>query len=748
SINNNKVIDIKSGSFDAGAIVQIYDSNGTQAQKFEIVKLSDGYHAIKNVASGYYVLNVNSIKDLKNGIGLYQGSLPSNSLNGRYIFKKDSSGKWIITSAWDNNFVIDLTGANTSNGTRIELYTYTNSNRQKWNLVRFKTDQEILDELALANKNVLIDRSFEFESVGKTNYVLDVASASTNNGANIQIYQSNGTNAQYFTVSHTSDGYVILKNIKSGKVISVEGNKVSSSTNIVQNTYSGLKGQLWIVVKDGNGYKIVSALNSEYCIGYTSSNNVVLTRYTNSSSQKWTFERLMSEYANEYKNAVADGTYEFTSSNLSVDIQSGSLQNGGNAVLSSISTVSSQIWKISHDASGYVTFTNYQSGKVLDVTSAKAVSGTNVQQYQSNGTNAQKWIVVPTSSGYQIISALSPNLYLNVSSNNINISSNQKNNWSLVKVLSPEEKMDLMAKDNKDVLSEGTYEFANISANKSLDVVSAKKDSGVNVQLYQSNSTLAQAWKVTKTSDGYLILTNVNSGKVLDVSSAGKYFGANVQQYAYNGTRAQLWVAVQGENGIQLISALGNHLALGFNGTNACLVSSKNISNTTWNDLTFKTQRDKINDLAKVHANDAQEGTYIITSSINTNYALDVKGASQANSANVQLYESNGTNAQKWQLTKDSNGYFTLISLCSNKALDVNAGKAVNSQNVQQYQSNGTWAQKWILVKNANGTYTFVSAIDSNYVLDVSAGKAVNAQNVQIYSSNGTKAQQFYLTKV
>lgn len=42
---------------------------------------------------------------------------------------------------------------------------------------------------------------------------------------------------------------------------------------------------------------------------------------------------------------------------------------------------------------GYVTFTNVNSGKVLDVSSGKVENGRNIQQYLSNGTKAQKWIV-------------------------------------------------------------------------------------------------------------------------------------------------------------------------------------------------------------------------------------------------------------------------------------------------------------------------------------------------------------------
>ena len=48
---------------------------------------------------------------------------------------------------------------------------------------------------------------------------------------------------------------------------------------------------------------------------------------------------------------------------------------------------------VTHDSTGYVTFTNANSGKVLDVPSGIAENNRNIQQYFSNGTKAQKWIV-------------------------------------------------------------------------------------------------------------------------------------------------------------------------------------------------------------------------------------------------------------------------------------------------------------------------------------------------------------------
>lgn len=44
---------------------------------------------------------------------------------------------------------------------------------------------------------------------------------------------------------------------------------------------------------------------------------------------------------------------------------------------------------------------------------------------------------------------------------------------------------------------------------------------------------------------------------------------------------------------------------------------------------------------------------------------------SKDNSANIQIYESNTTAAQKWKVTHDEKGYLTFINMGSGKALDV-----------------------------------------------------------------------------
>lgn len=62
--------------------------------------------------------------------------------------------------------------------------------------------------------------------------------------------------------------------------------------------------------------------------------------------------------------------------------------------------------------------------------------------------------------------------------------------------------------------------------------------------------------------------------------------------------------------------------------------------------------------------------------------------------------------------------------------------------NVQQYEFNGIDLQKWFLRNNNDGTYTFYIRLgaDTHYrdALDVADSSNENCANVQIYTPNGT----------
>lgn len=462
SKDNNKVLDIVNGSKSKGANVQLYQWNGTVAQQYEIVKNQEGYYTIKNCGSNLYLGISTNWNTMANYNRLVQG-VDSSSKAAQFVFTKNSKGQWIISSAWDSKYVIDLYGGSTNNGSAIQIFTNNNSQAQAWKLMKVKNVREELDELASKNKNTLSDGTYFISSSKNTSYVLDVSNGSKNNFGNIWLFKNNGTVAQ--------------------------------------------------------------------------------------------------------------------------------------------------AWTVKHDSKGYVTFINVGSNKAIDVYDGKAKNYQNISQYTSNNSYAQKWIVTKDSMGYKIMSAIDKNYVLDLYNGSVN--------------------------------------------------------NGSNIQVYQSNGTVAQRWKFDK-----------------------------------------------------------------------------------YVKPTVETARQKMDKMAKEYNANITESTYVISNFAQSKYVVDVSNGSKNSGANVWVFQSNNTNAQKWKVKKDSVGYITFINVGSNKALDVYNGNASNGTNIWQFNYNDSYAQKWIAKKNTDGSLTFLSALNSNYVLDISTGTVRNQQNIQLYQNNGTNAQKFKLTKI
>ena len=145
-----------------------------------------------------------------------------------------------------------------------------------------------------------------------------------------------------------------------------------------------------------------------------------------------------------------------------------------------------------------------------------------------------------------------------------------------------------------------------------------------------------------------------------------------------------------------------------------------------------------------VSAATVPNGIYKVVSALNGNYVMDVNGASSADSANVQLYEDNGTNAQKFRFTRQADGSYIICNVNSGKVLDCAGAGKTNGTNIQQHTSNGTAAQRWKVTSAGAGCYT-ITCKCNGLVADVNGARAANNTNIQMYKSNGTTAQKWKL---
>lgn len=421
-LNSNYVLDVKDGSTSNGANIQLYEANDTAAQQFKVSHDSQGYVTFTNVKSG-------RVLDLNGAIVKDAGNIQQYTSNGtraqKWIVKQDGNG-YVVMSAINPNYILDLNGGSVRNGSNIQLHSVTGSNSQRWNITKYVSKDERINNLAAQNKNTLADGVYEINSVKNSNYTLDVNSASTRNGANVQLYLRNGTQAQAFRVSHDSQGFVTFTNINSGKVIDLDGAITKNGRNIHQYASNGTRAQKWIVQQSGSGYSIISAIDTSFALDIKngsvySGSNIQLYKSNNTAAQQWTFNKYVTErercdsYASQNKDRMADGVYYIKNQNVgfALDVADGSLYGGANVQLYSLNKTNAQKWKITHDSTGYVSFQNVGSGMYLTA-SGSGITANVYQQKQTNDYN-QKWIVMfDNNQNLRIVSALNSTMVLDV----------------------------------------------------------------------------------------------------------------------------------------------------------------------------------------------------------------------------------------------------------------------------------------------------------------------------------------------
>ena len=483
-LNSKYVLDVKGGSTSNCGNVQLYLNNESTAQAFKVTHDAQGYVTFTNV-------NSNKVLDVSGGIARNGRNVQQYTSNGtrsqKWVIKKSGNG-YTIVSALDSNFVLDLSSGRVNNSQNIQLYTSNDSNAQKWNLTKYLSKQEKMDQLVAENKNTLADGVYKIGNAQNSNYVLDIASGSKNNGANVQLYLSNGTTAQSFTVSHDAQGYVTFTNVNSGKALDVSGGKVANYSNIQQYNSNGTKSQKWIVKKSGSGYTIISALDSNYVLDLSggkvvNSRNIQLYQSNGSTAQQWTFEKnitereRLDEMATQNKSMMDDGVYYIKNRDVkfALDVSGGSAYSGANVQLYSLNKTDAQKWLVSHDSKGYVSFKNVNSGMYLTATDSS--NGANVnQQSQSNGYN-QKWIIAfDSSQNIKLVSGLNSKLVI--------------------------------------------------------DVSGGKISNGSNIQLYTSNNSAAQKWVFEYISkDVQVSLTKIMGTSQTSVAQMVRYYKANASGY-------------------------------------------------------------------------------------------------------------------------------------------------------------------------------------------------------------------------
>ncbi len=712
--------------------LSLYGAQGTADQRFILESAGSGAYRIKNESTEQYL----TVAD---------GNAQSGSLVVQAAYAQDDSQLWHVRAS-DNgfyiqsalgNWVLDLSGGSTTDGTPIRIWAPNKSIAQRFTFASASA--------------VTTDTAFAIKSVLDPQLVMDIYGGSSDNRARLQIYNANNSQAQMFTFKQVGNGLYEIVNVNSDKPFEAQGGSVSNGGAVSQYSSNGTCAQHWSIVDCGNGeYSFINSKSGK-AIDVPGGNGVSgsalqIYTYNGSDAQKWTLapartiRQELNDLAASGKGLVNEGV-EYAIGSVSerqvFDIAGGSINSGSNLQLYASNATKAQRWTFSYDKNGYVTITNVKSGKVLDVFAGSKKAGANVQQYASNGSWAQKWILVDCGDGsFKICSAIRTGFVLDLAggstANGANVQVYDDNGTAAQRF-----RLYTAGEVSKAQTIDSQSAVVTASDGRVFDVPGGNVDSGAAIQLYSANGTIAQSFGFEFDDEaGLYAIKSAKSYRYLYAQDGDIVPGAAVKQGSPSpSSQIYDWAVEDAGNGLYRIVNAATGCALGVSDSGKLVTVSRGDArelSVAFAPSDFKCLRSEQDADAAAHMSDLPDGEYIVSSSRNYSFVLDVSGGSKDNSANIQLHTSNMSNAQRWIVSHDDKGYVTFTNVGSNKVIDVAGGNASSGTNVAQYGSNGTFAQKWIVSKQSDGSYLIESALRPGFYLGSKGGGASNGVNVEL----------------
>lgn len=239
---------------------------------------------------------------------------------------------------------------------------------------------------------------------------------------------------------------------------------------------------------------------------------------------------------------------------------------------------------------------------------------------------------------------------------------------------------------------------------------------------------------------------NVNSGLYLEVADGNGADGANVQQGEGEESAVNTWKLVDAGGGYYYVRS--------YTGDGKTYYLDLSYGNTA-NGTNIGIWSNTYSDAQLFKFVDNGDGSYTITTKATGDAScVEVINADTSAGANVQQYEINGHDCQKWiaekitikdGITLDESKCYMFKNVGSNKYLEIEGGVQANGTNVQQWGAGGPASHNVWHVKYVDWGYYYVySALGDGqtYLLNVD-GNGADGVNININENNGYSSQYF-----
>ena len=417
------------------------------------------------------------------------------------------------------------------------------------------------------------------------------------------------------------------------------------------------------------------------------------------------------------------------SNSLVLDVASAA--KGGNVLAGAYNSASAtQKWYlVPSTTEGYYFIYLDGTDFVLDVKGANGAAGANVQLWTKNGSDAQLWKVSGTNY-ITITSKLGESLGLGVKGG----ATAAGTNVELANIASKAQRFYLV--DTKPTVTgtktieDGAYYITASAGSFVAETKDESLDKGANIQMGSKNYSAKQRMYFEYDGSGFYTITCVGTAKVLDLKGCGLVAGTNVQQWTRNNSDAQKWAVNSNSDGTYTIVNKASGLVLDISGgtakAGANLQAYRN-NGSAAQKFTFGPSESLADGIYTIHA-----------VSLNST-VMDVPSASTASGTTMQLWSSNNSFAQRFQVVRLGRGLYRIRTAASGGWLTDDGGSLVQSGSSATAASDAnTWQAVW------NGSYYSLKNVATGRVIDLAGGSVAKGSKFQTRSASKATSQYFF----
>lgn len=258
------------------ANVALTASTDTQANQWYLSREESGFYTLRHVTSGRYLDLSAANTQQGTNIQLWEGN---DACAQRWQILQNGDNTYTLLSACDTSKALDVFNGEKDLGTNIQLWSANSTAAQKWSLY---------------TGNQISNGTYIISPQDNLNQALDISGGNTANGTNIQIWHINHEWPQSWTLAYHAerDAYT-LTNPGSGKRLDLSNASIANGTNIQLYSANDTCAQLWRLVQNPDGtYTFASLCNTDYVIdafngeAYNGT-NIQLWPKNGTAAQKW-----------------------------------------------------------------------------------------------------------------------------------------------------------------------------------------------------------------------------------------------------------------------------------------------------------------------------------------------------------------------------------------------------------------------------------------------------------------------------